>query len=568
MAIHWVIFLIFVHVSLLVPGYVIIRKTGWLRKSPGTELAFGYLVSIALFATFAIADYALKFPPTLSRILCWIIILGSLFELYRSKYFRDLIKLRFPLICLFLLTLMSTAYIGLSFNAPKLYQPDPSPQPDRNYNVLNVKVLNVSQTPANDNYIPYRQAQFFVNRLHPVNSDFINEWGVSFFERTPLMGAVTANYFNLLNEKLPVDYAWSAAVANADHTYRQFQLIAHVMLALFIIPAYFLLIRLFNNKTAITASLFMVISSFFLYNAVFSWPKSLVAFFILLSWLLLLEKRPRYAILAGVASGLAYLTHDLAILYIAASLLLLLWQRRIRDMFWVGGIAAAFIFPWFIVSSLLYHKPSSFILYPISLEGIPQPGQKDMLIHQFFHTSPLHILAIKIKSFYYLTVPYEIFTWLGKNALIDRIWAFNIFAIPGSIGLGMLIPTILGFIKRWRDARLWILVFVPIIASTLVIGWLNGLGALHFAEGVSVVLFGIGSYFLTGLKNRVWLFLAFAASAIQLALFVSTSYRYVLSPWLHHPSDLILLVVMTGIVAICGWTLYRTAYGKKTWLTA
>ena len=209
MIIYSVFFLIFAHVTLLVPGYVLVKKTGLLAKTPGIELSFGYLLTMALFAALATADYALRFSPELSRLLCWAIILGSLLELFRARYFKDLAKLRFPLICLFLMSVLSSAFIGLTFNAPRPYVPDPAAQPGRNYNVLNVKVLNVAQTQANDNSIPYRQAQFFVNRIDPAKGDFINEWSVTFFQRTPLMGAVTANYFNLLNERPPVDYIWS-----------------------------------------------------------------------------------------------------------------------------------------------------------------------------------------------------------------------------------------------------------------------------------------------------------------------------------------------------------------------
>jgi hypothetical protein len=565
MDIFSVLFLIFVHVSLLVPGYVITRKIGWLRKSPGAELAFGYLVSIALFAAFATANYALKFPPTLSRVLCWLIILGSLFELYRSKYFRDLVKLRFPLVCLFLMTLMSTAFIGLSFNTAKPYVPDPTAQPGRNYNVLAVKVLNVAQTQANDNSIPYRQAQFFTNRIDPGKGDFINEWSVTFFQRTPLMGAVTANYFNLFGESTPVDYIWSAASPDPRHTYLQFQLIAHAMNALFMVPAFFLLIRLFNRKTAIIGSLFLVTSPFFMYNAIFSWPKSLVAFFILLSWLLILEEKPNYTILAGVASGLAYLTHDLAVLYISASVVLLLWNRRFREILWFATTTIVFMLPWLAVSSIIYHKPSTFIYYPFSIGGIPQPGQGKMLIHQFFHTSPIQIAKYKAENVVYLATPYQLFT---PGDVSVRLWSLGLFSIPGSLGFGLIIPAILGLFKRFRDATLWILILTPLITETFIIGWPRGLGAMHFAESMTVLLVGLGVYFLTGLKNRLWLYLAFFVSTIQLAFFVAFSYRNAFGAWFRQPSDILILLVMATIVGYTSWAIYKTANAKKLWLTA
>ncbi len=565
MIIYSLLFLVFAHVTLLVPGYVIIKKTGMLAKTPGIELAFAYLLTMALFAGLATADYALRFSPGLSRLLCWTIILGSLVELFRARYFKDLVKLRFPLICLLMMSIMSSVFIGLTFNAPRPYVPDPVAQPGRNYNVLSVKVLNVAQTQANDNSIPYRQAQFFVNRSDPAKADFINEWSVTFFQRTPLMGAVTANYFNLLSERPPVDYIWSNNSPDPSHTYLQFQLLAHILNALFILPALFLLTKLFNKKAAIISCLFLVISPFFIYNAIFSWPKSLVAFFILLSWLMLLEKKLTYTALAGIASGLAYLTHDLSVLYISASVLLLIWDRRFRETLLFGATALFFAMPWLVISDLLYHKPSTFILYPFSTGGIPQVEQKHQIIHNFFHTSPLRLLKIRIDNLVYLLSPYQLFN-SGGGPVSVRLWSLGLFSIPGSVGIGLIIPAMLGIFKKFRDVTLWILILTPIITANIVIGWPKGLGAMHFAEAVTVLVCGLGVYYLSQLKNRVWLFLAFAANSIQLVFFIAFSYDNVVGPWFRHPSDILSIAAMTAIVLFCGWVIYKTAADKKTWI--
>src|SRR5258708_1832911 len=141
-----------------------------------------------------------------------------------------------------------------------------------------------------------------------------------------------------------------------------------------------------------------------------SWAKSLVDLCILLSWLLLLEKKMRYTILAGIASGLAYLAHDLAVLYIGASVVLLLYNKRLKETMAFGFTALVFAIPWLITADFLYHEPSSFIYYPIATEGIPQVRQSQHIIHQFLHTSPLRLLAIRIGNFIYLMAPYQLFT--------------------------------------------------------------------------------------------------------------------------------------------------------------
>jgi hypothetical protein len=566
MNIDYLFFLLFVHLTLLVPGYVVVKKTGLLSKSPGIELCFGYLVSIVVFALLATADYAFGLSPGLSRLACWLFIVVGFIELVRAQYYKSLIKLRFPIICLLLMSLFSSVFISLSFNAKYSFIPDPSPLPNRNYNVLSTKVLNVAQTPANDNYIPYRQAQFFINRSDPAKDSFIGEWGVTFFQRTPLLGAVTANYFSLLGEKVPVDYTWSVNGADPDKTYAQFQVIAAVLNALFIVPAFFLLVKLFNRKTAVITCLFLIPSQFFLYNAVFSWPKSLVAFFIILSWLLILENRLRYTLLAGIASGIAYLAHDLAVLYIGASVLLLLWNKRFRETILFGITSVAFAVPWVLVSNLIYHKQSSFILYPISTVDIPQPEQKSQVIRQFLHTSPLHFLSIKIQNLLYLLSPYQLFTSEGGQAGFRRLWALGIFSIPGSLGIGLMVPAGLGILKRLQGSSFWVLALTPVILSTIVIGWPKGLGSLHFAEATVVLLSGLAVACLLKLKSRWWLFAAFLANCVQLMFFVTYSFKFAVAGWFTSPADIACLAVMAAIVGGTGYAIYLFNRQRRAWL--
>ncbi len=562
------LFFCFVQISLLIPGYVVVKRSGLLAKHPGLELSLGYLVTIVFLGLLAAADYAFGINLLASRILCWIALIAGGAGFVYWRYYRELWKLRFPLICLVLMSLFSMAFVGLTFHAKYAVVPDPQPQAGRNYHVLNVKVLNIAQTQANDNYVPYRQAQFILNRSDPAKDSFIGEWGVTFFQRTPLMGAVTASYLNMLHEKPPIAYTWSVDGADPHHTYLQFQIIASVLNALFIVPAFFLLVRLFNKKTALITSLFLVPSQFFLYNAVFSWPKSLVAFFVLLSWLLLLENRLRYTILAGIAGGVAYLTHDLALLYLGASLLFLLWNRRFRDSLIVLTGWLVFALPWLLVSAVRYHKPSSFILYPLSIKDIPQPEQKPQIIHQFFHTSPLRLAFIRLENLTYLLSPFQLFTSEGGQDIGRRAWALGLFSIPGSVGIGLVIATVMGTIKRLQGIGFWILALTPVLLETVVIGWPKGLGALHFAEAVVVLFSGLGIAYLLKLRNKIWLLLAYAVNCVQLVFYVTYSFKFNTGFWLSNIHDMLRLLVMLAIVGLCGWLIHRAGRGRKIWIAA
>lgn len=560
------LFLLFVHITLLVPGYALARRTGWASRHPGIELSLGYFFTITFFFLLALTGYVLGVGQVILQIIGWLGLLAGGITFIRNRYYRDLWSLRLPLLCLLLMSVFASLFLSLSFNSKYTFLPDPQPQSNRNYNVLAVKVLNVSDTQANDNSVPYRQAQFFINRSDPGKDSFIDEWGVHFFQRTPLMGGVTATYLNLLGDKPPIAYIWSNDAPDPSHTYQKFQIISHALNSLFIVPAFFLLAWFFKRKVAAIACLFMVTSQFFLYNAVFSWPKSFVAFFVLVSWLMLLENRFRYTLLAAPIGGAAYLAHDLAVMYIGAAVLLLLLYKRFRDAFIYVAPSLLFIATWLSVATLLYKKPSSFILYPISIDGIPQPDRKSQIISQFFDTSPLRLAYIRITNFVYLLSPYQLLTSEGGQSLLHRLWALGIFSIPGGLGIGLIVPALLGAIKRFGGWPFWILAITPVILETLIIGWPKGLGALHFAQVVVVLLTGVAILFLARLKQQRWLIAAYMLNAVHLSFFVAYSFDFNVDGWLTSPGDLASLALMLTIVAYCGGLVRAIATGRKSWI--
>lgn len=554
------LYFIFVHLTLLVPGYTIISKSKLAADKPALILCLGYLTSVGLFALLALASYMLDISHVWLQVAGWVIILAGAFFFVKDHMYRAVWKMRFPLACFVAMSLFALFFMQMPLGGnTQKFIPDPKPVAGSHYEVLSVKVLNVAQTNANDNYIPYRQAQFIANRSDPAKDSFIDEWGVHFFQRTPLMGAVTAQYFMLLGDKTPIGYTWGGDSLDLDHTYLKFQIIAQILNCLFVVPAFFLLARFFTRRTAQATLLFIVPSHFFLYNAFFTWPKSLVIFFVLASWLLIYEKRLRYTMLAGIASGLAYLTHDLGILYIGTTGILLLLHKRWRDTLIVALWSAVFALPWLLTAAVKYKKPSTFIYYPFSTEGIPQIAQKKEIMQQFHHTSPFRLLGIRLETLFYQLSPYQLIFSEGGQALGRRLWAFSIFSIPGSIGVGLAVPAVVGLYNKIREKDLLILIFMPLILCCLIIGWPKGLGALHFAEASVVLLMGLGCWYLLRLKNKVWLHVCFGLNVLQTVLFMLYSYNFVVSSWFTQPKALVGTLGMAIIIAGCAVALHRIA---------
>lgn len=566
MYITFLIYFIFVHLSLFIPGYALVSKTGLLSANKGLELSFSYVASIAVLGLLATLGYSAGIDWGFLRLVGWLLILLGGMYFIRQRLWTEVWLQRLPLFCVVMLSAMSLLFISLEYNKDPQFVPDPQRVESSDYTDFSVKVLNISQTAANDNSVPYRQAQFFINRSNPAKDSFIDEWGVHFFQRTPLMGAVTASYFNLFNDHPPVDYIWKKASIDPDYTFIKFQILGIILNSIFIIPAFFLLAKLFDRRIAILSSLFFVISPFFIYNSFFSWPKSLVAFFVLLMWGLLIENRLRYAVLAGVVAGLAYLSHDLAVLYIGASALYLIVSRRWRDLLIMSGISAAFASPWLYVSAIMFKKPSTFIYYPLSTNGIPQVSQRAQVVRAFLSTSPIEILMVRVNNLFYLLSPYQLLTSEGNQEVGRRLWALSLFSTTGALGVGLLIPVYLAIFKVIRKTSYWIFVLTPVVLSVIIIGWPKGLGALHFAQPVVVLFTGLAIAFLASLKNTVWTMLAYIANVVQLAFFLLYSYGFGAQIWLRSLESSVAILVLITIAAVCGMLTYSITTRKSNLL--
>jgi len=516
-----------VHATLILPGYAIIKQLRWFTEHD-LQLVFSYGISMLLYAGLALLHFAVGFS-------IWAIELVAVAGLAASVWvvFRQGLELRrfvtLPFIALVVMSATSLAWVSLPLHRADGYIPDPTPRAGRNYNVFNVKILNLAHTPANDNYIPFRQAQFFVNRMSIANDSFISEWDVNFFYRTPLMGAVTAFYYELLHEQIPRPYLWATPTGYHGHVYEQFQILAQILNSLFIVPAYLLLTALFRKRLAQLTVLFLVFSPFFLYNSFFSWPKSLVAYFILCSWILL--RRRERPILVGAFSGMAYLVHDLSILYLAGSVVYLLVQRAWGYLAKMGVVLAALALPWLVLARLVFHQTSLFFYYPFSLNEIP--SDPSHVIADFFHTPLKTIVSIKLRAVYDLLAHLELRHWL-TNQWRTYVWADTLTTIPGAIGLTLFPFAYVEVARKLRrDWRILLpMVITPLAVLFVMLGRPKslGIGAMHFAEALVPILTAYGVSWLARWSR--WLMTAVFASIVMSYYFmVGFSYDFDFTGW-------------------------------------
>jgi hypothetical protein len=172
-------------------------------------------------------------------------------------------------------------------------------------------------------------------------------------------------------------------------------------------------------------------------------------------------------------------------------------------------------------------------------------------------------LAIRLENIVYLLSPFQLFTSEGGQAISQRIWALSLYSIPGALGLGLLVPAFLAAAKKLRSWTLTLFIFIPVLLCAIVIGWPKGLGALHFAEAVVLLLTGLSIYFLLAFKRPLWLMGAFIINIAQLLFFIYYSYRDNVGGWFHSPEDIIIILMMAGICTVCGFSIRQVIRGKR-----
>src|SRR5574337_435726 len=109
------------------------KKCGWFKESPGIELSLAYATTIFFYGLLASLTYGLSLSPWIPRGLTWLALLGGAAVFIKYHYWQELAQLKFPLVCLVLMSAFSLAFISLPFNITQTYVPDPRPIPGHNY---------------------------------------------------------------------------------------------------------------------------------------------------------------------------------------------------------------------------------------------------------------------------------------------------------------------------------------------------------------------------------------------------------------------------------------------------
>ena len=304
-------------------------------------------------------------------------------------------------------------------------------------------------------------------------------------DRTPLFSLIIFVYHKLLCISL--------------YEFWVSQIISVFLNSLFLFPAYMIARKVFGIKIALMATIFMTITPFLLEQSIYTWPKNLAMYFILLmiyfAFFSKIKNEFRY-ILAGIFGGLGFLAHNYTTVYIITALFALIYYYKIeyKSQFRKKLMKSIYLFilgiilpliPYFCWVFISYGTifTSHFMYYPFAVD--PEDvdtilhGDPDMVVKKFFSTPISKILWVKVIDIVVTLTPATL--PINPIATSFRTY-FPVYYYshdyPGALSTLMYILIVIWFIryilrKSKTDKILFIFVAVPFILFLVVSGWLD-----------------------------------------------------------------------------------------------
>lgn len=223
-----------------------------------------------------------------------------------------------------------------------------------------------------DNLIPFNFARYFVEEIPFSALEVVPTWDA--LSRGPLSGLGTAAVFTLLG--VTESGHWLETSGGVFFVFQCFLIYLNALSLLLIM--YFA--GRFFGRSASAFSLMLLGSSYFYFvNVIFSWPKFLMAYFVVFALFSMFVVRGRRAgVAAGVFWGAAVLSHDMGWFYLFPAYVLLLLRASRCHLLEKSGaglpdesfreivtklLLAAVLFvvvvsPWSVVKNLSYREPS------------------------------------------------------------------------------------------------------------------------------------------------------------------------------------------------------------------
>ncbi|GAB3348373.1 hypothetical protein [Lysobacter tyrosinilyticus] len=360
----------------------------------------------------------------------------------------------------------------------------------KNHN-LHVKVQTITGHLPPDNYVPYAVEEFLLRDIQLAEERPLLP-GQEVSNRPILMALAALPYRAAIDPppkfqgRLPTfefsGRSWpDASVLGADRYFRQFLVIGIVLNAMFLLSAGLLFREAGLSRRYLLAGLVLLVTSpYYLNQTLFTWPKALGAFFVVLSVHALMFRR--WWAVGGALAALAYLSHPYAIVFAGSFGLYVALRNGIRRIDWAGATqyAAAFlvlVLPWLLWSRFYLDIPSDLVEQNIGPTG-----------------NWLQVVWARLQNAYTTLMPgYFSMQTLDPDQFVQH----SLVSLTGIVGLFFFAQCYAGVAAAFRTMTGLVLCGVLIPATLLIcVFGIPAVPALHGFQAVAPLVLLLGLKFM------------------------------------------------------------------------
>ena len=384
-----------------------------------------------------------------------------------------------------------------------------------------------------DNVLPYRTGQVALHKLggEQVRDGYSPGWWI--VDRGPLTGLAFAFASSVGRGDVPPDDIQAVRpmiTVKDSYGFWAYGIVA-IMFNMAIVLAVYLLGHVWRGRRiALVAALVTALAPGIVLNALYTWPKQAVAYFVLVGAVFALRRRP---LLAGAVGTLGDLSHPGGLYWIPA-IGVLLWlvarehgdRRPLRRLAAFAGAAIAVALPWQLFCSLVVGASSRWTFSPL---GYVIDDRTDALRELgpawdgFRERGLLDALWVRTESLVMSLVPQDLMRTPvvppggSRGHEIGLLWIeAHGYAFWGMVGLALVPVALAVAIRRWPEARTLLVGFVvPGLAMT----WLGAGFLPPFISQNAFAVVGVIALLAAGALVTIaprWRLLLVAAIAFEL----------------------------------------------------
>lgn len=444
--------LVWVVVSILGTGIALLHR--WTALRGIALVVYGAAVGVMLHG---LVGWAIAAVPALRWCFVAVLIvfqLASTTYIFFKSVFKELsIALAAPakvsLFLWFMLLVVSVGILHLDVRFPES-------MPDGLYiskvHTTSVTIQYLTGLPA-DNYIPFAVSEFIVR-------------GISFKEQRPILPANEVTNRTVLMSLVCVPFRVALGAPRdhpqlgtytyverqwpdvwkleAKYSFDEFAVVGLILNSLLLLGL--LMFCSIVGKTSVLplATLLYMTNVYFISQTIYTWPKALAGFFILLSWTSI-RLRHSPAVVA-ILMALAYNSHPYAMVFAAfVGLWYVVHSRREGSQahsaliyLCVFGLG---IMPWIVWTRFILQIPSDLIA-----QNFAGPGTEAAW------ASPVNFVWIRLHNLFTMAAPTMFAVYPFDMAAVVNDW---MFCLPGVVGIVIILPA-LAQCARLEKPRPWL----------------------------------------------------------------------------------------------------------------